>query len=109
MSKAEKIVVGRFVNKVVVPLGGSSGIGLASAKAFASEGERVFITGRDRLTLQGAVDSEGHGVTAIDADVSDLQQIRKLFSNIGAAVDHIDVLFVFAGSLSLLPLVSFSV
>jgi len=108
MSKAEKIVVGRFVNKVVVILGGSSGIGLASAKAFASEGARVFITGRDRLTLQGAVDSVGHGVTAIDADVSDLQQIRKLFSNIGAAVDHIDVLFVNAGTLSMQPLESIS-
>ena len=44
----------RFKDKVVVVIGGNSGIGLSSAKAFAAEGGKVVITGRDPKTLEAA-------------------------------------------------------
>jgi NAD(P)-dependent dehydrogenase (short-subunit alcohol dehydrogenase family) len=40
------IVLGRLEGKVAVPTGANSGIGLATAKRFAREGARLFITGR---------------------------------------------------------------
>ena len=49
--------MGRFENKVVVVTGGTSGIGLAAAKAFASAGASVFITGRRQEVLDAAVKS----------------------------------------------------
>ena len=45
----------RFNDKVVVVLGGNSGIGLAAARAFVTEGARVRITGRHRETIDAAV------------------------------------------------------
>lgn len=45
----------KFANKVVVVTGGTSGIGLATAKAFSEEGAFVFVTGRRQETLDAAV------------------------------------------------------
>jgi NAD(P)-dependent dehydrogenase (short-subunit alcohol dehydrogenase family) len=61
----------RFNNKVVVVTGGSSGIGLAAAKAFAAEGASVFITGRRQETLDAAVKQIGGRVTAVRGDMAD--------------------------------------
>ena len=47
----------RFENKVVLVLGGNSGMGLAAAKAFAAEGGKVHLTGRDQATIDAAVAS----------------------------------------------------
>ena len=49
----------KFENKVVVVTGGTSGIGLATAKAFVTEGASVFITGRRQATLDAAVQTIG--------------------------------------------------
>ena len=48
-------MTGKFENKVAVVTGGTSGIGLATAKRFAAEGARVFITGRRQHELDAAV------------------------------------------------------
>ena len=65
----------RFSNKTVLVTGGSSGIGLAAAKAFAAEGARVVITGRDAATLEQLK----------QADITDDPLIRCLFNDaIGA-------------------------
>jgi NAD(P)-dependent dehydrogenase (short-subunit alcohol dehydrogenase family) len=90
----------RFVGKVVVVIGGNSGIGLASAKAFAHEGGSVLITGRDPNTLTGALKEIGCDVRARQSDIRDLKQIARLFSEIRAELLRIDVLLVNAGVLS---------
>jgi NAD(P)-dependent dehydrogenase (short-subunit alcohol dehydrogenase family) len=94
----------RFVDKVAVVIGGNSGIGLASAKAFASEGARVVITGRDPDTLRAAAGEIGHGAVPYRSDISDLQQIETLFTRLRADPGRIDVLFVNAGIGAFLPI-----
>ena len=94
----------RFLGKVAVVIGGNSGIGLASAKAFASEGARVVITGRDPDTLRAAAVEIGHGATPYRSDIADIQQIEALFSQLRADPGRIDVLFVNAGIGAFLPI-----
>lgn len=59
----------KFENKVVIVTGGTSGIGLATAKAFVHEGASVFITGRRKEPLDAAVKEIGSGVTTFDTNV----------------------------------------
>lgn len=89
---------------MVVVLGGNSGIGLASAKAFANEGARVVITGRDATTLETARCDIGGDTLALRSDISDLQQITGLMERIRQERDRIDVLFVNAGIGAFSPL-----
>lgn len=89
----------RFKNKVVVVIGGNSGIGLASAMAFANEQARVVIVGRNPDTLGVVTQQIGHGVSSYKADISQLDQIDLLFSRIKQDLGRIDVLFVSAGTL----------
>ena len=91
----------RFLDKVAVVIGGNSGIGLESAKAFAREGAQVVITGRHPETLDAAIDEIGHGAVAYRSDVSDVSQIRSTFSDIRQRFTCIDVLFVNAGILTI--------
>jgi NAD(P)-dependent dehydrogenase (short-subunit alcohol dehydrogenase family) len=94
----------RFLGKVAVVIGGNSGIGLASAKAFAGEGARVVITGRDSDTLRAAAAEIGHGAVPYRSDIADLQQIETLFTQLRADPGRIDVLFVNAGIGAFLPI-----
>lgn len=98
----------RFRNKVVVVLGGNSGIGLASAKAFAREGARVVITGRNAATLEAARHDIGDNVLALQSDISDLKQVGALMERIRAEHGRIDVLFVNAGIGGFSPLAQVS-
>jgi NAD(P)-dependent dehydrogenase (short-subunit alcohol dehydrogenase family) len=94
----------RFNEKVAVIIGGNSGIGLASAQAFAREGARVAITGRDTVTLARAVASLGGGALAVRCDVSDLREIDALMGEIRGKLGRIDVLFVNAGVGAFMPI-----
>jgi NAD(P)-dependent dehydrogenase (short-subunit alcohol dehydrogenase family) len=94
----------RFEGKIAVVIGGNSGIGLASAKAFAQEGARVIISGRDPDTLRSAVQQIGHGAVAQRSDISELQNIDTLFAEIRADHGRVDVLFVNAGVGAFLPI-----
>jgi len=87
----------RFNNKVVVVTGGSSGIGLAAAKAFAAEGASVFITGRRQEALDAAVKQIGGRVTAVRGDMADLADIDRLYDAVQQKHAQIDVLFANAG------------
>ncbi len=87
----------RFANKVVVVTGGNSGIGLATAKAFAEEGASVFITGRRQDALDAAVQQIGGQVTAVRADMSNLLDIDRLYDAVQQKHSHIDVVFANAG------------
>lgn len=90
--------------KIAVVTGGTSGIGLATAKRFAAEGARVFITGRRKAELDAAVAEIGRAATGIQADASKLADLDLLFQKVKAEAGRIDVLFVNAGGGSMLPL-----
>jgi NAD(P)-dependent dehydrogenase (short-subunit alcohol dehydrogenase family) len=96
--------MGKFDNKVVVVTGGTSGIGLATAKAFAAEGASVFITGRRQEVLDKAVKAIGGRVTGVRADVAKLEDIDRLYDAVQQAHAQIDVLFANAGGGSFAPL-----
>lgn len=86
----------RFKDKVVLILGGNSGIGLASAKAFAAKGGIVRLTGRDQATIDAAV-AGIEGARGYRADMADLAAMDAVISAIEAQDGRIDVLFVNAG------------
>jgi NAD(P)-dependent dehydrogenase (short-subunit alcohol dehydrogenase family) len=87
----------RFVGKVAVVTGGNSGIGLATAKAFAREGARVVITGRNDQTLKDAKKELGDDSLAIRLDVTRVADIDAAMQKIQREVGRIDALFVNAG------------
>ena len=93
----------RFKDKVVVVLGGNSGIGLAAARAFAAEGAKVRITGRHRETLDAA-QAELKGCKSYRADIADLAVMDEVYRKIGEADGRIDVLFINAGIGGFAPL-----
>src|SRR5581483_791636 len=94
----------RFEGKVAVVTGGNSGIGLAAARRLKDEGARVAIVGRSRGTLDEAAKALGRDVLAIQADVSRLADVDRLFREVSERWGKIDVLFVNAGVARLAPL-----
>lgn len=93
-----------FSNKVVVVTGGTSGIGLATAKAFAAAGAAVFITGRRQQALDEALIAIGGRVTGVRGDMSNLADIDRLYDAVQQQHGQIDVLFANAGGGSFAPL-----
>src|SRR5690606_34964743 len=89
--------VGHLEGKTALVTGGSTGIGLATARRFVQEGARVYVTGRRQAELQAAVAELGDGVTGIRSDVSDLADLERVVETIGSAGDGLDVLFANAG------------
>ena len=90
--------------KVAVITGGSSGIGLATAKRFVEEGAHVFITGRRQIELDEAVRQLGANATAVQSDISKLGDLDRLFAAVKEQRDRIDVLFANAGLGEFAPL-----
>src|SRR6202162_4304945 len=93
----------RLNGRVAVVTGGNSGIGLAAAKRRQQEGPRVAIAGRSQKTLDEASKILGKDALVVQADVSKLPEIDKLFSAVTAKFGKIDVLFVNAGVASFAP------
>ena len=88
---------GRLEGKIALITGGSSGIGLATAKRFVDEGAFVFITGRREAELDAAVKAIGKNVKAIKGDVSKLDDLDGIFSAIKNDKGRLDVVFDNAG------------
>jgi NAD(P)-dependent dehydrogenase (short-subunit alcohol dehydrogenase family) len=87
----------KLEGKIALVTGGSSGIGLATAKRFAAEGAKVVITGRRQEALDAAVKEIGSSATGIQGDAGNLADLDKLYAEIKRQHDRIDVLFVNAG------------
>ena len=70
----------KLEGKVALVTGGTSGIGLATAKCFVAEGAYVFITGRRQTELDAAVKEIGENVMGIQSDASNLADLDRLFT-----------------------------
>ena len=87
----------KLEGKIALVTGGTSGIGLATAKRFVSEGAKVIITGRRKDVLDDAVKEIGANATGVQADASNLADLDKLFRHVKKQHGRIDVLFANAG------------
>ena len=94
----------KLEGKIAVITGGNSGIGLATAKRFVTEGAYVFITGRRQKQLDLAVSEIGKNVMGIQSDVSNLADIDKIYNTVKDQKNHIDIIFANAGIAQFAPL-----
>ncbi|MFF1834768.1 glucose 1-dehydrogenase [Streptomyces sp. NPDC058231] len=88
--------MGKLQGKVAVITGGTTGIGLATAKLFAREGAHVFITGRRRKELDEAVEAIGGNVCGVQGDVAELTDLDHLYETVKEK-GRIDIVFANAG------------
>src|SRR5271154_3116991 len=94
----------KLEGKIALVTGGTSGIGLATAKQFVNEGAHVFITGRRDAELAAAIKGVGRNVTGIQGDVSDLGDLDRLFAQIKREKGKLDIVFANAGVAKYAPL-----
>lgn len=90
--------MGQLDGKVALVTGGTSGIGLETARRFAGEGARVYLTGRRPHAVDEAAASIGGDVVGIAGDVADLADLDRVFATIREHGDRLDVLVANAGS-----------
>jgi NAD(P)-dependent dehydrogenase (short-subunit alcohol dehydrogenase family) len=95
---------GKLEGKTALITGGNSGIGLATAKRFVDEGAYVFVTGRREEELSAAVKQIGRNVTGVRGDVSNLDDLDRLFAQIKRDKGSLDVVFANAGFAKYAPL-----
>src|SRR5579872_3587078 len=96
--------MGKLQGKVAVVTGGTTGIGFATAKLFATEGAHVFITGRRQRELDEAVDAIGTNVSGVRGDVTELADLDRLYENVKTKGRLIDIVFANAGLGEFAPL-----
>ncbi|MGN8249425.1 SDR family NAD(P)-dependent oxidoreductase [Pseudomonas sp. SMV7] len=93
----------KLEGKIAIVTGGTSGIGLATAKLFASEGATLYITGRRQAELDAAVAQIGNA-TGVQVDSAKQEQLAAFYQQVQREQGRIDVLFANAGGGSMLPL-----
>src|SRR6266478_971973 len=96
LSRGEKIMT-KLEGKVAVITGASTGIGLATARRFVSEGAYVYITGRRQSELDAAVRQIGKNVTAVQGDVSRLADLDRLYATVKQQHGRLAIVFANAG------------
>ncbi len=87
----------RYKDKKVVIIGGTSGMGLATAKMLLDGGARVVVTGRSKAGLESAQKELGKGAVVVSSDARSLTEIDALASKVKAEFDTFDLLSVSAG------------
>src|SRR5215471_13266205 len=96
--------MGKLEGKIALVTGGNSGIGLATATEFVTEGAYVFITGRRDKELAAAVKEIGGNVTGVQGDVSNPADLDRLYTRIKRERGKLDILFANAGIAMYAPL-----
>jgi NAD(P)-dependent dehydrogenase (short-subunit alcohol dehydrogenase family) len=94
----------KLEGKIAVITGATSGIGLATAKRFVTEGAYVFITGLYQKEIDEAISEIGKNVSGIQSDVSNLADLDKMYDIVKDQKGHIDILFANAGIIEFAPL-----
>jgi NAD(P)-dependent dehydrogenase (short-subunit alcohol dehydrogenase family) len=96
--------MGRLNGKRALITGGTSGIGLETARQFAAEGARVAVTGKNPATLESARRELGDGVLVIASDASDVKDQKRVAAAVHEAFGELDALFLNAGIAELRPI-----
>lgn len=94
----------RLSNKKALITGGTSGIGIETARQFLREGARVAVTGRNPKTLEAARNELGDKVLMITSDAADAAGQKKVAETIRQEFGRLDILFVNAGIVEMAPL-----
>jgi NAD(P)-dependent dehydrogenase (short-subunit alcohol dehydrogenase family) len=89
--------MGQYDGKRVVITGGTSGMGLATAKLLTARGARVLVTGRAKASLDAARNELGKSAIAVASDATSLADIEELATRVKAEFGELDVLFANAG------------
>lgn len=87
----------RLNGKIAVITGGSTGMGLATARLFVQEGAKVVITGRDQAALESAVGELGGNAEAFRSDISKFADLDALRGFVERSHGRLDILFANAG------------
>ena len=93
----------RFKGKIALITGGTSGIGLATAKLFINEGARVIVTGRTSARIKAAQVELGDNAIVIHSDATSLPDMDALAEKVKETFGKLDVLFVNAGYVRFAP------
>ncbi|NIZ01557.1 SDR family NAD(P)-dependent oxidoreductase [Thalassospira lucentensis] len=94
----------KLTGKTALITGGASGIGLAAAKRFVNEGAFVYISGRRKDVIEAAVAEIGASVRGLQADITNPEDLDRVFETIRTERETLDVLFANAGVGELAPL-----
>ena len=93
----------KLQDKVAVITGGTSGMGLATAKRFVAEGAHVYLMGRRRAELDAAIAEIGRNVTGIQGDIAKLQDLDRLYETVKSDQGRLDIVFANAGVGGVVP------
>jgi NAD(P)-dependent dehydrogenase (short-subunit alcohol dehydrogenase family) len=94
----------RLKGKRALITGGTSGIGLETARQFLAEGARVAITGRNPETLATALNALGGEALVFESDAANIAEQKKLAEQIGEAFGTLDILVANAGIVEMRPM-----
>jgi NAD(P)-dependent dehydrogenase (short-subunit alcohol dehydrogenase family) len=97
LNPLKKEIMSRLKNKVTVITGGNSGIGFGIAQEFKNEGAKGVIVGRNQETLDSSVAQLGENFIAINADVTNLADLERVFKETSEKFGKIDVIVANAG------------